>query len=170
MLGRATKGLLSSAVRARPAVAATAARSMATKSTSASVYAVSGLSEDIYEGRKVTIYRPARSAMSQGVLGNKRWKLMFDMQGKWSNPLMGWTSGKDTLGTQLAETLTFPDPESAIAFCKKHQLQYEVEEPEESEVIATNPKKYADNFQWDGDEEDFNTGVSHWATRRSGTK
>eukprot|EP00283_Hemiselmis_rufescens_P008855 CAMPEP_0173431260 /NCGR_PEP_ID=MMETSP1357-20121228/9455_1 /TAXON_ID=77926 /ORGANISM="Hemiselmis rufescens, Strain PCC563" /LENGTH=168 /DNA_ID=CAMNT_0014395715 /DNA_START=21 /DNA_END=527 /DNA_ORIENTATION=+ len=167
---RAAKGLLSSAARtSRPTVAAAAARAMATKATSASVKGVTGLSEDIYEGRSVTIYRPARSAM-QGAYDNTRWKLMFDMQGKWSNPLMGWTSGKDTLGTQLAENLTFKDAESAIAFCKKHQLQYEVEEPEESEVIATNPKKYADNFQWDGDEEDNNTGVGHWATRRSGTK
>lgn len=33
----------------------------------------------------------------------------FDVKQKWANPLMGWTSGKDTMGTQLMENLVFPD-------------------------------------------------------------
>jgi hypothetical protein len=31
----------------------------------------------------------------------------FDAKQKWSNPLMGWTSGADTMGNQLMENLTF---------------------------------------------------------------
>jgi hypothetical protein len=33
----------------------------------------------------------------------------FDVQenSKWGNPLMGWTSGSDTHGTQLVNTLLF---------------------------------------------------------------
>lgn len=34
----------------------------------------------------------------------------FDMQQKWSNPLMGWTSGKDTLGCQVFGHLNFDSP------------------------------------------------------------
>ena len=32
------------------------------------------------------------------------------MQQKWANPLMGWTSGKDTLGSQIFHHLTFDSP------------------------------------------------------------
>ena len=32
------------------------------------------------------------------------------MQQKWANPLMGWTSGKDTLGSQVFHHLTFDSP------------------------------------------------------------
>ena len=34
----------------------------------------------------------------------------FDMQQKWANPLMGWTSGKDTLGSQVFGHLSFDSP------------------------------------------------------------
>ena len=34
----------------------------------------------------------------------------FDMQQKWANPLMGWTSGKDTLGCQVFGHLNFDSP------------------------------------------------------------
>ena len=32
------------------------------------------------------------------------------MKQKWSNPLMGWTSGKDTLGSQVFGHLSFDTP------------------------------------------------------------
>jgi len=42
----------------------------------AAVYARTGLDEQIYTGRKVKIYRPARSAMTQGrSLSSQKWKI-----------------------------------------------------------------------------------------------
>mmetsp|Transcript_47120 Transcript_47120/g.73728 ORF Transcript_47120/g.73728 Transcript_47120/m.73728 type:complete len:102 (+) Transcript_47120:68-373(+) len=98
------------------------------------------------------------------------WKIQFDMKHKWANPLMGWTSGKDPLGSQTFIHLNFPTKESAEDFVKKHGMAYRIEEEKVSTVNKRITKAYADNFKWDGDEEDENTGHGMWATKRLGNK
>jgi NADH dehydrogenase (ubiquinone) Fe-S protein 4 len=42
--------------------------------------------------RKVYIYKPANTTMQSGVGNSNFWKIDFDTQKKWENPLMGWAS------------------------------------------------------------------------------
>jgi hypothetical protein len=71
--------------------------------------------------RTALIYQPARSVTQQGV-GNK-WKIQFKTTNKWINPLMGWTSARDT-AQQLREVLQFRTKEEAIQFAQKEGKRY----------------------------------------------
>ena len=60
-----------------------------------------------------TIYTPARSASQQGMgntvfaKGNSMWRIEFETQAKWENPLMGWTSTADPRENVGRMTLAF---------------------------------------------------------------
>jgi hypothetical protein len=74
--------------------------------------------------RRVVIYKPARSAMTSGRAGTKRWLLEFEPQSPpFIEPLMGWTGSSDPLAHMR---LTFPNREAAIAFAKRQGWDYEV--------------------------------------------
>eukprot|EP00879_Flechtneria_rotunda_P001762 GHRR01001926.1.p1 GENE.GHRR01001926.1~~GHRR01001926.1.p1 ORF type:complete len:193 (+),score=40.86 GHRR01001926.1:202-780(+) len=103
--------------------------------------------------RKATVYSQSRTAGQQG-LGNtmfnnksRPWKVVFDTQEKWINPLMGWTSTADPLECVGRSSLMFYTKEEAIAFCKKYGWEPEVIEPE---VRRTTRQKrfngYGENF------------------------
>lgn len=134
------------------------------------VYARTGLDPSIFKGRKAVIYKPPKTPTQNGKHNGQDWKIQFDMQQKWSNPLMGWTSGKDTLGSQVFGHLSFDSPEKAKAYCDSLNIECRIEAVRESQVNKKIAKRYEDNFRWDGDEEDGNTGFGHWASGRSGTK
>ena len=63
--------------------------------------------------RQVTIYTPARSASQQGMgntifaEGNSMWRIEFETESKWENPLMGWTSTADSLENVGRMTMAF---------------------------------------------------------------
>ena len=42
--------------------------------------------------RVARIFVPARNAMQSGTHNTHEWKLEFDNQERWENPLMGWAS------------------------------------------------------------------------------
>ena len=42
--------------------------------------------------RHVHVYSPAKNAMQSGTFQTRYWKIAFDTQERWENPLMGWTS------------------------------------------------------------------------------
>eukprot|EP00887_Chlorella_sp_A99_P003626 scaffold7.g3626.t1 len=92
-------------------------------------------------GRKVIIYTPARTAGQQGISqtaagGGPAWKVQFENQAKWINPLMGWTSTADAL-----------ENEAAIAFAEKNGWSFEVEEPHlRSRARPRRYLGYGDNF------------------------
>jgi hypothetical protein len=134
------------------------------------IYARTGLDPAIFEGRKVVIYKPPQSPTQNGKHNGNEWKLQFDMKQKWANPLMGWTSGKDTLGSQVFGHLSFENPEQAKVWCEKLNIDYRVEDVRESKVNKKIAKRYEDNFRWEGDELDGNTGFGHWAAGRQGCK
>ena len=91
----------------------------------------------------VRIFRPAKAAMQQGRAGTERWLLEYEPGAREVEPLMGWTSSRDTR-RQLR--LSFDSKEEAVAYAEKHGLMYSIEEPRERKV---RPKAYADNFRTD---------------------
>ena len=43
-------------------------------------------------GRKALIFRPPLHSMQSGSNNTLKWKLEFENQERWENPLMGWAS------------------------------------------------------------------------------
>ena len=90
---------------------------------------------------KAKIYRPAKNAMQSGRGRMKKWRLDYTPgSARFADPLMGWTSSRDT---SAQVSLSFDDKESAIAFCEKNGIPFNVQEPKERKL---NIKAYADNF------------------------
>jgi len=85
------------------------------------------------------LYQPARSAMTSGRARTHDWKLRFERRTPpIIEPLMGWTSGDDTL-SQIE--LSFPSLESAIAYARRQGLAYTVsgmtQGPPEQRMISS---------------------------------
>ena len=92
---------------------------------------------------KARIYRPARTAMQQGLAKTKLWVLDFEpSEQRRADPLMGWISSGDTR-RQLS--LRFDTKEAAIAYADDKGLTYTVQEPRERKPKT---KSYSDNFRW----------------------
>jgi hypothetical protein len=93
---------------------------------------------------KVHIYRPAKTAMQSGTAKTLRWVLEYEPASRREpDPLMGWASADDTLNEVR---LRFATLDEAIAFAKKHELDYVVSAPHESRF---KPKSYAENFRYE---------------------
>ncbi|KAJ3124657.1 hypothetical protein HK098_000942 [Nowakowskiella sp. JEL0407] len=89
--------------------------------------------------RSVRIYKPARTATQQGNFKDF-WKIDFDVQQRWENNLMGWSSSADTMqGTHIK----FNSKDAAVLFAERQGYEYWVDEPKES---AFRKKLYAENF------------------------
>jgi len=89
------------------------------------------------------IYKPAKTAMQSGKARTKNWELEYEPSEPLEiEPLMGWTSSSD-MRQQIH--LRFETKVEAIAYCERHRIPYEVEEPNEPSrrVIA-----YSDNFAY----------------------
>ncbi len=91
------------------------------------------------------IYRPSKTAMQSGRGGRSRkWLLEYEPASRRDpDPLMGWSSAQDTLNEVQ---LRFDTLEEAIAFAKKHGLDYTLIEPH---LRSPKAKSYADNFRYD---------------------
>jgi hypothetical protein len=91
------------------------------------------------------IYRPSKTAMQSGPAGNsKSWVLEYEpLEPKLPDSLMGWSGSADT---QQQVTLKFETADEAVAYAKRHNLDYTVQsEPKK----PFRPKNYADNFKFD---------------------
>ena len=89
----------------------------------------------------VRIFQPPKSAMQSGRAQADRWYVVFEPEaGRHADPLMGWTSSRDTR-QQLR--LSFETLDEAVAYCERESLQFSIEEPNQRKVSA---KAYADNF------------------------
>ena len=102
---------------------------------------LSGFSQ-VEQTRKVKIFIPAKNVMQSGTHGKDRWRLKWDTQERYENPLMGWASSCDPLSNLH---LSFPNPESAISYCVNHGFEYEVVQPKK---VSKKRKVYGDNFAW----------------------
>ena len=90
------------------------------------------------------IYRPAKTAMQAGRAKTLKWVLDYETATQRTpDPLMGWSSARDTLNQVQ---LRFDTLEEAVAFAKQHGLDYTVIPPQQR---TSKPKAYADNFRYD---------------------
>ena len=91
---------------------------------------------------KVTISKPAKSAMQSGKGKSKKWLVStnYDQTNRSLDEVMGWVSADNTL-SQL--NFQFDNKEDAIIFCQDSNYEYEVIEPKES---SFKHKSYTANF------------------------
>ena len=93
--------------------------------------------------RTVRIYPSAKTAMQSGTFGTRFWKLRFEPQETWENPLMGWTASADP---HQATQLEFNTKEDAIRFAEKNGWKCSVSEPQRP---ISRPKSYSSNFRYE---------------------
>jgi hypothetical protein len=90
------------------------------------------------------IYQPGKTAMQSGRAQTHKWLLEYEPASRRDpDPLMGWSSAQDTLNEVR---LHFPTLDEAVAFAKKHGLEYTLIEPH---ARSPKVKSYADNFRYD---------------------
>ena len=90
------------------------------------------------------IYRPSKTAMQSGRRQSRKWLLEFEPATRRDpDPLMGWSSARDTLNEVR---LNFDTLDEALAFAEKHGLEYTINEPR---ARTAKIKSYADNFRYD---------------------
>ena len=93
--------------------------------------------------RRARIYKPARNAMQSGTARSRNWVLDFEPANEREiDPLMGWTSSRDT---QTQVRLEFTTRDDAIAYAERHGLAYTLLEPRPRKIVK---KSYADNFKF----------------------
>jgi len=93
---------------------------------------------------QVLIHRPPKTAMQSGRAETKDWVLEYaPATPRAPDPLMGWSSAGDTLNEVK---LKFATVDEAVAFAKKHGLDYTVVAPHDARF---KPKSYAENFRYD---------------------
>jgi ETC complex I subunit-like protein len=90
------------------------------------------------------IHRPAKSAMQSGRAQTRKWVLEYEPASRRDpDPLMGWSSARDTLNEVQ---LRFDTLDEALAFAEKHGLEYTLIEDHSR---TPKVKSYADNFRYD---------------------
>jgi len=90
------------------------------------------------------IHRPSKTAMQSGRAQTRKWLLEYaPVTRRTPDPLMGWSSAQDTLNEVR---MRFPTLDEAVAFAKKHGLDYTIIEPQ---ARTPKVKSYADNFRYD---------------------
>src|SRR5579885_1049020 len=93
---------------------------------------------------RARIFRPAKTAMQSGRAQTRQWVLEYEpATPREPEPLMGWTSARDTLNQVR---LRFATLDEAKSFAEKEGLDYTVIAPHERSL---KPKSYADNFRYD---------------------
>jgi hypothetical protein len=89
------------------------------------------------------IYKPAKNAMQSGWANTRQWILEYEPQTpKRIDDLMGYTSSDDT---RRQVRLRFDTLDEAIAYARKHELAYQVQQPHSRQLRI---KSYADNFKF----------------------
>ena len=92
---------------------------------------------------RARIYQPARTAMSSGTAKTKSWVLDYAPSSARSvDPLMGWTSSKDT---QTQVRLSFETKEAALEYAQEHGIEVSISEPKKR-AQNIRPGGYSDNF------------------------
>jgi len=91
------------------------------------------------------VYQPSRTAMQSGSQQTRYWRLDFDIQEKWENPLMGWTSSADSVQEIQLKFETVGD---AVDFATSQGWNVRIDAPH---VAQFKKKTYADNFIYSKD-------------------
>ncbi|KAI9136647.1 ETC complex I subunit conserved region-domain-containing protein [Paraphysoderma sedebokerense] len=111
------------------------------QTSAVSVDFISGAPDSI-RLRTVRIFKPAKTAMQSGLDGTRFWRIDFDIQDRWENPLMGWCSSGDPV---QALNMKFASKDEAIMFAERQGWQYQVDEPHPRKFRK---KMYADNYKY----------------------
>ena len=89
------------------------------------------------------IFKPSRNAMQSGKGKSEAWVLEFEQEtARVADPLMGWTSTKDTM-TQVK--LSFDTREEAEAYARRKGVAYVVQA---ETAVRLQKKSYSDNFKF----------------------
>ncbi len=92
------------------------------------------------------IHQPARSAMTSGTAGTRKWVLEFTADSAHElDPLMGWTGSADT---QPQVRLTFDSREAAKAYASARGIDAVVSDPKHRRP-GIRPRGYGENFATD---------------------
>ena len=90
----------------------------------------------------VRIFQPAKNAMQSGRAKTRTWIVEFaPAAAVKANALMGWPGGNDT---SRQVRLSFDSQDDAVAYARKHGLDYEVQ-PTRDRTLR--PRAYSDNFR-----------------------
>jgi len=96
------------------------------------------------DAMRARIYQPTKTAMQSGRAGTRHWVLEYRQAAdRFVEPLMGWTGAHGTLG-QVG--MRFPSREAAIAYAKRHGIEYDLVSPQKPRLRL---KTYSDNFAFD---------------------
>merc|ERR1719317_238978 len=99
--------------------------------------------------RVVRIYRPVKNAgqqYNQDAYGT--WQVEFVNAARpWNNPLMGWTSRKDSMYDEHFKFVHFDSKDDAIKWAIRAGYRYEISEPK---VARKKPKSYNSTFGLNG--------------------
>eukprot|EP00040_Diaphanoeca_grandis_P000971 m.17093 g.17093 ORF g.17093 m.17093 type:complete len:165 (-) comp11328_c0_seq1:108-602(-) len=97
--------------------------------------------------RTVRITEPAIKVTQSGSYGKGgAYKMTWDTQERWENPLMGWASTADPLSNLVVD---FETLEAAQSFCQKNGWSYYVYAQPKKILAAGKKKGYGANFSWD---------------------
>ena len=92
---------------------------------------------------RARIYQPAKTAMQSGTAKTHHWVLDYAQgSAREVDPLMGWTSTRDT---QTQVRLRFETREEAEAYAKSKGIDYQLIEPQ-SRKPNIRPRGYGENF------------------------
>ena len=94
-------------------------------------------------GRKAFIFQRPKNSMTSGTAATEGWLLEFEHTGHWYNPLMGYTSTADPVGTLR---MLFDSEKAAVAFAERQGLAYSVEQPHIRRKFPS--KSFEGNFKW----------------------
>lgn len=119
------------------------AGSSAQSELSVSVADAASTPKSLTTQRTVYISSAARSAMQAGRLHEGVWRIDFDVQPRWENPLMGWTSSRDPMQGLV---LKFPTQEAAIHFAQRQGWRWQL--AQSTQEASWRQKSYAENFTY----------------------
>ena len=89
------------------------------------------------------IYKPAKTAMQQGMAGTHDWVLEYEpRKPRTIEPLMGWTGSAET---KPQVRMSFATKQEAVAFATRQGIAFRLEEPQKTTL---RPKSYAENFKF----------------------
>jgi len=99
--------------------------------------------------RTVVIRQEEKNPQQSPSTRENHWIISFQDDGAmsrtWSNPLMGWVSGNDAMGSTMVFQMKFKNAKEAVYFAKKRGWKYEVEKPI-LRHMRTDGAQYQDNF------------------------
>lgn len=98
-------------------------------------------------GRRAVIFKSGQHALTSGTQNSKHWGIRISPTDKWSMQLMGWIAGTDTLSTPF-HNQKFDSVQSAVAFCERIGLAWEVTEPRDKVPIAVDGAALGNQYSY----------------------